>query len=149
MIVTESDQRAAVQAAARKWLGTPYHHAADIPGVGIDCGMLIVRVFVDTRLVAPFDPRPYPPDFFLHRSDERYLGWVFDRAKEVSEPTPGDVVVFRHGRTFSHGGIVLPERGQGLRIIHASAKAARCLEEDLAGSPYENHPRRFFNPWAK
>ena len=56
--------------------------------------------------VQPFDPRPYPFDWHLHRSEERYLGFVFDRSREVTEPQPGDVMVLRYGRCYSHGGIV-------------------------------------------
>ncbi len=102
----KTEERAAVVAEARRWIGTPYHNCADLHGIGVDCGMLIVRVFVDTGLCAPFDPRPYPPDWHLHRSDERYLGFVFDRCAEVEEPRPGDILVFRYGRCYSHGGIV-------------------------------------------
>ena len=47
---------------------------ADIPGVGVDCAMMLVRVFCDLGLVEPFDPRPYTRDWMLHRDDERYLG---------------------------------------------------------------------------
>ena len=53
--MTEAEQRAAVAAEARKWILTPYHHGADIRGAGVDCGMLIVRVFVDLGLTPPFD----------------------------------------------------------------------------------------------
>ncbi len=81
----EAAQRAAIVREARSWIGTPYHNCADVKGRhgGVDCGMLLVRVFVDTGLVAPFDPRPYPPDWHLHRSEEKYLGFVFDRTREV------------------------------------------------------------------
>ena len=44
-------QRAAVVAAARSWIGTPYHHAADVKGVGVDCAMLLVRVYSDLGLI--------------------------------------------------------------------------------------------------
>ena len=57
----ELRQRAAVVAAARAWIGTPYHHMADIKGVGVDCAMLLVRVYCDLGLVEHFDPRPYTP----------------------------------------------------------------------------------------
>lgn len=110
--------------------------------------MLLVRAFVDAGAVAPFDPRPYTHDWFLHRSEESYLGFVFNRSTEVPEPSPADIVVFRHGRSFSHGGIVIESKGRGLRIIHASAPAGICLEEDVSGSPFEAKERRFFNPWA-
>ncbi len=79
----EAEQRAAVVAEARSWIGTRYHNCADVKGAGVDCGMLLVRVFVDTGLCQPFDPRPYPPDWHLHRSEERYLGFLFDRCHEV------------------------------------------------------------------
>src|ERR1700722_5813082 len=114
MDISEARQRAAVVAEARSWLGTPYHNCADIKGVGVDCGMLIVRVFVDTGLCDPFDPRPYPSDWHLHRSEEKYLGFVFDRCSEIPflacpqageggvGALPGDVIVFRFGRCYSH-----------------------------------------------
>lgn len=147
---SEADQRAAVVAEARKWLGTPYHNCADVKGVGVDCGMLLVRVFVDTGLVPPFDPRPYPADWHLHRSEERYLGFVFDRGSEVEAPQPGDVLVLRIGRCYSHGGIVtLPKP---LTIVHAYFQARRVLEEDVTHnsrlSAAARKPR-FFSFWAK
>ncbi|MCJ2121058.1 hypothetical protein [Methylobacterium sp. J-077] len=65
---------------------------------------MIVRVFVGAGLVPAFDPRPYPPDSHLHRDGERYLGFVFDRAAKAARPDPGDVIVFRDGRAYAHGG---------------------------------------------
>jgi cell wall-associated NlpC family hydrolase len=146
----ENTQRASVVAEARKWIGTPYHNCADVRGAGVDCGMLIVRVFVDTGLCAPFDPRPYPPDWHLHRSDEKYLGFVFDRCVEVAEPSVGDVVVMRFGRCYSHGGIVTV--AQPLTIVHAFFKARRVLEEQLAHNGALSDPvrtPRYFSYWAK
>ena len=55
---TSSDLRFAVVAAARAWLGTPYHHAADIRGVGVDCAMILVRVFCDLGLVPSLRSAP-------------------------------------------------------------------------------------------
>lgn len=113
-----------ILAEARSWLDTPYHHAGDIKGVGVDCAMLLVRVFVDTGLVPPFDPRPYPPDWHLHRSAERFLGWIEQFSDPVTEPLPGDVALFKFGRCVSHGGIV----ESPLVIIHADLRAGvrRC-----------------------
>lgn len=127
------EQRAAVVAEARRWLGTPYHHAADIPRVGVDCAMLLVRIFVDLGLVEPFDPRPYTRDWFLHRDEERYMGHLLARARAVEQPDPGDVVLFRIGRCFAHGGIVTV--AAPLTIIHAFAPARRVIEDDLTRSP--------------
>lgn len=127
---SEINQRAAVVAAARSWLGTPYHHAADVKGVGVDCAMILVRVYVDLGLVEPFDPRPYPADWMLHRSDERYLGFLLARSREVPRAAagPGDVILFRFGRCFSHGGIVT--KTDPLTIVHAFLPARRVIEDE-------------------
>lgn len=142
-------QRAAIVAEARSWIGTPYHNHADIKGAGVDCGMLLVRVFVDTGLCAPFDPRPYPADWHLHRSEERYLGFVFDHCREVVEPGPGDVMVLRYGRCYSHGGIVTTKKP--LKIVHAFHPARRVLEEDIGHNSVLSDPARmprFFSYWT-
>jgi len=146
--MTEAEERALIVAEARRWIGTPYHHAADVRGAGVDCGMLIVRIFVDTGLCTPFDPRPYTPDWHLHRSDERYLGFVFDRCCEVEAPCAGDIVVFRYGRCYSHGGVVT--KASPLTFVHAHRPARCVLEEELAQSVDLSHPsreRKFFSYW--
>jgi NlpC/P60 family putative phage cell wall peptidase len=120
--------RAAVVVEARSWIGTPYHHAADVKGHGVDCAMLLVRVYCDLGLVEAFDPRPYTRDWFLHRNEERYLGFLLERSHEVRLPDLGDIVLFRMGRCFAHGGIV--SRVEPLTIIHAFANA-NCVVEDL------------------
>jgi NlpC/P60 family putative phage cell wall peptidase len=144
----EQIERATVVAEARSWLGTPYHHSADVKRAGVDCGMLLVRVFVDTGLCAPFDPRPYAPDWMLHRDEERYLGFVFDRTKEIENPLPGDVMVFRYGRCYSHGGIVTSIHP--LKIVHAYHPARAVVEDEIARSPQLTAPARkpkFFSYW--
>jgi cell wall-associated NlpC family hydrolase len=119
--------RLAVVAEARRWLATPYHHAADVLGSGVDCAMLLVRVFVDLGLTPPFDPRPYTKDWMLHRDDERYLGFVTEHGSIVAHPEAGDVILFHVGRCYAHGGIVT--KFNPLTIIHAYAPA-RCVVED-------------------
>ena len=93
---------------ARTWLGTPWHHEGDVKGAGVDCAMLLVRVFGVVGLIPPIDPRPYPIDHMLHSGQERFLGWLQQFAQPVSyvDPQPGDVLVYRVGRCFSHGAIV-------------------------------------------
>ena len=121
--------RNAIVAEARSWIGTPYHNCADIKRVGVDCGMLLVRVYVDLGLVAPFDPRPYTHDWHLHRGEERYLDALLARAVRVERPEPGDVMLFRVGRCYSHGGVVT--RADPLTIVHASFPAQIVLEETV------------------
>lgn len=103
---------------ALSWLGTPYHHAADVKGSGVDCAMLLVRVFIDTGIVEPFDPRPYPPDWYLHRDEERFLGWIEkfgDRVPDGEPSQPGDVRLYQWGRCVSHGAIVVSDT----TMVHA------------------------------
>jgi NlpC/P60 family putative phage cell wall peptidase len=126
----QPSSRAAVVSAARDWIGTPYHNCADVKGVGVDCGMLLVRVYVDLKIVTPFDPRPYAPDWHLHRSEEKYLGHLLERARSVERPRPGDVILFRYGRCYSHGGVIT--RAEPLTIVHAFHPAGIVLEEEVA-----------------
>ena len=121
-----TDQGARIVAEARRWEGTPYRHQGDVLGVGVDCAMILVRVFCDLGLVPMIDPRPYATDWHLHRSEEKYLSWVMDYATKVDDPQPGDVALFKFGRCLSHGGIVdqvTPE----ITMIHAD-QGAGCVE---------------------
>jgi NlpC/P60 family putative phage cell wall peptidase len=115
-----------IVAEAQRWIGTPYRHSADVFGVGVDCAMLLVRVFCDLGLVPAFDPRPYATDWHLHRSEEKYLGGVMRYAVKVDEPQPGDVALFKFGRCLSHGGIV-DVVSPDITMIHADLNAA-CVE---------------------
>ncbi len=128
-VANELIARARVVAAAREWIGTPYHHMADVKGVGCDCAMLLVRVFCDLGLVEPFDPRPYTRDWHLHRGEERYLGLLLERAHAVATPQAGDVILFQIRPLLRHGGIVA--RADPLTIVHAFAPARRVLEEEI------------------
>jgi NlpC/P60 family putative phage cell wall peptidase len=149
-MASETDQRAAVVAEARKWIGTPYHNCADIKGVGVDCGMLLVRVFVDSGLCAPFDPRPYAPDWNQHRSEEKYLGFITARCGEIvaDQVQPGDVMVLRFGRCYAHGGIIT--KAKPLTMVHAYQPARRVYEEEIAhNAALTERKSRFFSYWAK
>jgi cell wall-associated NlpC family hydrolase len=150
MVSNESAQRAAVVAEARSWINTPYHNCADVKHAGVDCGMLLARVFIDSGLCPPFDPRPYPVDWHLHRGEERYLSFIMDRSREIVSPQPGDLMVLRYGRCYSHGGIVTG--ANPLRIVHAYYPARRVLEEDVARNTVLSDPARkprFFSLWKE
>lgn len=140
----ERMQRRAVVSAAMEWVGTPYHHLGDVKGVGVDCAMFLVRVFVDSGLVPPFDPRPYPTDWHLHRGEERYLGAVLDRAHEVEQPGPGDIVLYQFGRTLSHSALVTTWP----RVIHAQVRVG-CISADASkDEPLASRAPRFFSLWS-
>jgi hypothetical protein len=100
-----------VVAEIRRWIGTPYHHGSDVLGAGVDCGMSLVRAFVDAGVIAGVRPKALsarldaaPGRGALPRPGQRFAAREFDPA--AAAPGAGDVVVWRHGRTFSHGGVV-------------------------------------------
>lgn len=129
--MNEIQARAAIIASARSWIGTPYMHQAKVKGVGVDCGQILIDVFCGLGLVPPFDPGDYTRDWFNHRDEEKYLGFVFDNSVEVAAPEPGDIMLFKFGRTYSHAGIV--SHAAPLTIIHASAPMG-CVLEEVAGN---------------
>ncbi len=102
-------------AAARAWVGTPYHHQGRLVGVGCDCIMLLCEVYHAAGLIPYVDPRPYSRDWHLHHSEERYLAGIMDHAERVDTPQPGDIALYRFGRTVSHAAIVI----DWPTIIHA------------------------------
>jgi len=140
-----------VIAEARTWLGTPFRNCGDAKGAGVDCAMLLVRAFVDTGAIAPFDPRPYSYQWHLHRDEEKFLAIIETLGREVDRPPiPGDVMVYQFGRCFSHGALVI-DAGH---VIHAWSLEGRVTispmrEIRLArlndGRP---RPRKLFDPWA-
>lgn len=120
--------RPRVIAEALTWEGTKYHHAANLKGVGVDCCMLLVECFKAVGIIEPdFDPRPYPKDWMLHRGDEIFMQGMFKYAKRIKVPEPGDVALYRVGRTASHGGIVI---GSNM-MIHAYAGSGRVERCEL------------------
>jgi cell wall-associated NlpC family hydrolase len=122
----EASSRAAIATEGYSWVGTPFVNCADIKGKngGVDCAMLLVRSYVDTNVLAPFDPRPYDPQWYLHNDEPKFLNWIEVElhGREVASPQLGDVAVFFYGRCFSHGAIYLGVN----QIVHAQAKG-RCV----------------------
>jgi cell wall-associated NlpC family hydrolase len=104
-----SDKRAEIIRAAREWLGTPYHHHARIKKAGADCAMFPLAVYQECGVLpADFQPPAYSMQWHLHHSEEIYLQIIAPFTQEKSsEPLPADFVVFKFGRAFSHGAIVV------------------------------------------
>lgn len=151
----EADQRIRVIEGAMKWIGTPYHQQADILGSGIDCSMQLVRAWVDAGIFEPFDPRPYPPNWHMHQSEERYLAWMETLAVETTDPIPGDIRLMTFGRCYSHAGIILDNN----TMLHAHQRTGKCCMSNLHEpwvvyfNPRAKNPRprptKHFNIWAK
>lgn len=107
-----------VVAAARGMIGTPWRHQARMPGVGLDCGGLIIAVAEAVgRPVAPIDRYPRSPDGGMLRAamDER-----FD-AIAAPDAEPGDIVLFwlsEATRHPQHTGVLTPLHGD-FGFVHA------------------------------
>ena len=151
--MSELDERLAVIAEAKTWLRTPYCSNAMVRGAGVDCAMLLLGVYQKLGYVSPdFNPRPYPPQWHLHRDEERYMNVVKQfggREIDEKESGPGDVVLFKVGRVFAHGGIVI----DWPIMIHARASLPVDIEDarrDIAGKhALWTLERKFFTLWPR
>jgi NlpC/P60 family putative phage cell wall peptidase len=126
-------QRAAIVAAARTWLGTPYHHQASVKGIGADCLGLVRGVWRDVYGRDAETPPAYSRDWAEARGQETMLEAAGRHlsAVEISDLQAGDVVVFRlrAGTVAKHAAIV---SGAGT-MIHAMEGGPAC---EVALSPW-------------
>lgn len=111
--------REAAETFARSLIDTKFHHAARVPGVGIDCvGVVVLTGAHIGAWPAGFDVLPYPevPTGMEMRTQCRqYL-----RRIHFTAMAPGDVVLLISDRYPQHVGIVGRYRGtHHLSVIHA------------------------------
>jgi cell wall-associated NlpC family hydrolase len=148
----ESAQRQAVISEAESWIGTPFHHQGRVKGRrgGVDCAMLLLEVFRGAGVITDDRTIPYySQQWHLHRSDEKYLEMILAfGAREITTPQPGDLAIWKVGRAFSHGAIVVlwPE------IIHAVVDPINaCVRDNALRSTLNltKYPVKFFTPWRK
>lgn len=127
---------------AQSWIKTPYHHEARVKGAGVDCGMFILEVFERVGLIPHIVPPHYSPDFMLHRNEEWYVQLILTYAEELNNSPflPGDAVVMKNGRIFSHGGIII----DWPRIVHASAPERSVTYGDMDRLPLSRKVKRIF-----
>ncbi len=136
-------QRESVATEALLWLGTPYHHHGRIRGVGVDCAQLLCAVFERCGLVPHVEPGNYPVDWHLHHSEEMFSGWLAKFARIADGPVlPGDVCLWRFGRTFSHGSISV---GDGL-FVHSYVKRGVILSH-MTDEPLEGREMQHWSFW--
>jgi cell wall-associated NlpC family hydrolase len=121
--------REAIIKEAESWLCTPYHHHAAVKGAGVDCAQILIEVYSAIGLAEKVDVGYYPSDWMLHRSEERYLGWIEKYCHQVTNPLMGDIVLFKFGRCFSHSGIVVDYP----KIIHAQRDDGCCYADASMG----------------
>jgi cell wall-associated NlpC family hydrolase len=134
--------RQAVVAAARSWIGTPYHHMGRVKGAGADCATLLAEVYTEAGLCTAISIEYYPQDWMLHRSEERYLGILEQYVREIEgPPEPGDIVMYHFGRCWSHGAIVIAWP----TIVHAVLGQNVCLGDGERDGIVVGRSRRYFS----
>src|SRR6266702_1630686 len=112
----EQEQRERVVMVARSFIGTPDQDCAAVKGAGVDCATFLALVYAEAGLIPQLKLPAYSPQWFLHHSEQLYLGIVSTHAHEITRPpSMGDVVLFKLkdyqgrplGRCYSHGAIVI------------------------------------------
>jgi len=111
-----------VVSQAQTWLGTPWHHQARLKGVGVDCLGLIVGVCNELEIPVQ-DYQQYdrfPDGYHLAKELERQL------IKKNSQPSPGDIMLFRISRMPQHLAICTP-----MGLIHAHQGVMKVVETSM------------------
>lgn len=118
---------ATVIAAARAWVGTPYHHQASALGVGCDCLGLGRGVWRQVIGPEPMSPPPYSRDWGEVGHREVMLD-ALSLIMPRTEPGPGALLVFRMARSAiaKHGGIMTRDG----TFVHAR-ETTGVIEEPL------------------
>lgn len=123
---------------ALSWELTPYHPRGRLKGIGVDCAMFPHAVYASVGAMSD-EPPDYSSQWMLHRDEEIYLEWVRRFAREIDRAAvaPGDFAIWKFGRVYSHGAIVIdaPE------VIHAVIAGGGVMrgnmdrDEDLRSRP--------------
>lgn len=134
--------RAAVLAEAMTWIRTPWHHAARVKGAGVDCAQFLIAVYVAAGLIDDFSPDSYPPDWHLHRDEQRFMNNLMRYTERVDSPLPGDVAMFQYGRHAAHGSLVIEPDAP--TIIHAWRDEGMVTITDLSTNPLRGRLAGFY-----
>lgn len=141
--MSQQEERERVVTVARTFLRTPFHDGAAIKGVGVDCAQLLALVYTEAGLIPPQQIERYSPQFMLHRDEPKFEDYVRRFAHEVPTGQLADIVLYRVGRSFAHGGIL---SGPG-KVIHAFKSFGFVVETGLDESDLRGRPRKFFSLW--
>lgn len=149
--MTEQEQRQQVIDEAMTWLRTPHHNGACIKGVGVDCGQFPNAVYTACKLIDPVQTGRYSEQFHLHKDEEWYLRFCETLGKELPAgqlPKKGDFALYKVGRIFSHGAIVI----EWPLIIHSYIGVGVTIDHGDKGwmskqKNGEERPLKFFTLW--
>jgi cell wall-associated NlpC family hydrolase len=163
--MTEDEERAAVVREALSWVGTSFHHRGRVKATrdasgkitdsgGVDCAQSVYLIYRAALpgLVPEIDAADayYGFQWNLARgaaAEERYLGAVLEHAREIETPLAGDLALFRWGRAFAHGGVILPPGFP--TIAHANAEAGVFMHDRADLGRLRGRTVRFFSLWPR
>jgi cell wall-associated NlpC family hydrolase len=137
------EQRAAVVGEAKSWVGTPYVGCARLKGHGVDCGQLLYGVYLNAGLIPELElPKNYSIQVAQHRTSPEYRNLV-DKLFEIipeSAALPGDVVLYKLGKDFAHGAIIVEWPGY---VIQAEARHGVSGAHGSNTKLFRHAPREF------
>lgn len=109
--------------AARSYVGTPFHHGARLPGVGLDCIGVVVCAASACGL-PHIDQAAYPlrPNGQLRTALDSQL-------VRVPSASAGDVLLMSFDGEPHHVALFT---GAANTIIHAYATVRKCIEQPMA-----------------
>jgi cell wall-associated NlpC family hydrolase len=147
--VEEADERTSVIKEAESWLGTPYVSGGAVKGAGVDCGMLPIMTYSAVGVIPFKDPRPYSEQWHIHQDEEWYKNYVSTYGQEIEgPPLPGDLVLFKFGRVFSHSGIVY-RWPFIVHVMRGTTVMKENVERCKLGPKSLGHlERKYFSPWT-
>ena len=131
MMTRDIADRDRIVEIAKTWLNTPFVDCQGLKGHGVDCAFFLARVYAEAKIIPAYDPPFYSPQLYLHHlGDQTYLAELLKFAREISEEEvkPGDAVLYRVAKSFTHGGIVVqwpeliihPIRQRGVIYSHGT-----------------------------
>ena len=140
--MTEQEQRDIVVKEALSWIGTPYRHHAMVKGTGVDCAMILIGIYKNCGLINEVNLPYYSPQWHLHRDEEKYLETISKYLKPTEDPKPGDVALFKFGRTVSHSAIIIDYP----QVVHAYNRSGVILD-DATNGKLAGRLHGFFSYW--
>ena len=143
---------ALIIAAARSWLGTPYHDQASVKGAGVDCLGLARGIWREVVGAEPLSVPPYSRDWGEMMPSEVLAegaaGWLLPIP--LAEAAPGSVVLFRMmpRAIAKHVGILTADLMGAATFIHAF-QGIGVIEEEMTRAWQRRLAFAFDFPGAK